>query len=211
MLVKTDAFVLSNIKYGESSSIVRLFTKDYGIVSFIVNGIYSKNAIFKPSYLLYFSHLSVVAYLKPNREIQRIKEVAVLKNYNNLHQNPLKMMITTFASEAIQKIVGFQNPDLKIYNLVEEFINKLDFESETLKNYPVNFFESLLDASGYDFQSFENQSDNAIFLAEEPTVIYNNVNSSANKLNKLIDFAKTQLPDFVGFKSVDVLRRMLYS
>jgi DNA repair protein RecO (recombination protein O) len=44
MLHKTRGIALSYVKYRETSIIVRIFTRQFGIQSYIVNGVRSKSA-----------------------------------------------------------------------------------------------------------------------------------------------------------------------
>ncbi len=37
-IIKTEAFVLKSLKYGETSKIVTLFTKDFGKMNVVVDG-----------------------------------------------------------------------------------------------------------------------------------------------------------------------------
>jgi DNA repair protein RecO (recombination protein O) len=76
MLHKTKGIVLHYIKYSETSIIVKIYTETFGIQSYIVNGVRSKNnknkiALFQPLTLL-----DMVVYHKANAtSLNRIAEV----------------------------------------------------------------------------------------------------------------------------------------
>ena len=41
--IKTRAIVLQSIKYGDSSLVVKMFTEEEGLQSFMVKGVFGKN------------------------------------------------------------------------------------------------------------------------------------------------------------------------
>lgn len=62
MLVSTKAIVLSAVKYGDSSLIVKCFTELSGVKSYLVKGVLSaKRGKIKPAYFQPLSQLEVVA------------------------------------------------------------------------------------------------------------------------------------------------------
>ena len=65
MLVKTRGIVLSYLKYRETSVIVRIYTEQLGLQSYVVNGVRKAKppgriALFQP-----FTLLELVAYTSP--------------------------------------------------------------------------------------------------------------------------------------------------
>ena len=75
MIVKTPAIVLKRFPYGETSIIVRCFTREEGKVSIIIKGAKRK----KNHYASFFqpiNYLDLVYYYKPNRDIQTFSKVS---------------------------------------------------------------------------------------------------------------------------------------
>ncbi len=70
-LVSTPAIVLQTIKYGESSKIVKLATRDYGIQSAIAKGAARPKSPFGTQ-LEILSQGTAHLYLKPSRELQTL-------------------------------------------------------------------------------------------------------------------------------------------
>lgn len=79
-LVRTEAFVFKAFRYGETSMIVRLFTRERGVVPVIARGIRRPKSRFGGA-LEPFHRLGVVYYDKPSREIQTLKEVELLADH----------------------------------------------------------------------------------------------------------------------------------
>ena len=49
---RSKGIVLSALKYGESSRIVRVYTEEFGLLSFLVNSVGSKRGVVRSSMLL---------------------------------------------------------------------------------------------------------------------------------------------------------------
>ena len=74
MLYKTRGIALSYIRYKESSIIARIFTETFGMQSYIVNGIRSKNAKTKIALFQPLTILDLVVYNNKKKDINRISE-----------------------------------------------------------------------------------------------------------------------------------------
>ena len=74
MLDKTEGIVLKTTKYAESSIITNIFTKKYGLLSFIVQGVRSSRNKQKGNLIQPLNMLMLEIYLKEQRNLNRIKE-----------------------------------------------------------------------------------------------------------------------------------------
>jgi DNA repair protein RecO (recombination protein O) len=75
MLQKTSGIVLGFLRYGDSSIITRVYTEEYGLQSYIVNGVRSAKAKNKISLYQPLTLLDLVVYHKENKDLKRISEV----------------------------------------------------------------------------------------------------------------------------------------
>lgn len=97
MIVKTNAIVLSKIKYGEHDLIIRCYTKQFGVVSFLQKGILkSKKGKVKKAYFQLLTQLELEITYQNNRSLQYIKEVKPHVIYATLHNNILKVPLLCF-------------------------------------------------------------------------------------------------------------------
>jgi DNA repair protein RecO (recombination protein O) len=79
-LIRTEAFVFQMIRYGETSLIVRLLTRDRGVVPVIAKGARRPRSRLGPA-LGPFRRLGVTYYDKPSREIQTLVDVELLGDH----------------------------------------------------------------------------------------------------------------------------------
>ena len=98
MITKTRGIVLNYIKYGDTSIICKIYTEQFGLQSYIINGIRkskSKNiGLFQP-----LNILDLVVYHKKTSGLQRIKESKLDYAYKTLHLDMKKISVCFFLSE----------------------------------------------------------------------------------------------------------------
>ena len=75
MLYKTPGIVFSKSKYGDNCLIARIYTKTFGLQSYLVQGARRKKTAVKASIIQPLALLDMVVYYKEARGLQRIKEL----------------------------------------------------------------------------------------------------------------------------------------
>ena len=79
MVTSTSAIVLSKIRYKDNDIIVKFFTKEYGVISFIVKG--SQNSKKNKIKYVYFQELTILEIqfnYNSKRDLQYIKDIVNL-------------------------------------------------------------------------------------------------------------------------------------
>ncbi|WP_373396659.1 recombination protein O N-terminal domain-containing protein [Algoriphagus halophilus] len=79
MLHKTSGIVLSYIRYKESSIICKVFTRELGLKSYLINGVRSQNSKSKIALYQPMTLLDMVVYNKESTGLQRISEVKLTR------------------------------------------------------------------------------------------------------------------------------------
>jgi DNA repair protein RecO (recombination protein O) len=139
MLQKTKGIALHYIKYGDSSIIAYIYTDIFGRQAYIVNGVRSKKSKIRLSLFQPLSVLELDVYYKPNREIQRIKD---LRNYlplQTIHSDMVKSSIAIFISEIIYKSLREIEPNKPLFDFLYHSIHLLDTKTEGIENYHLVF------------------------------------------------------------------------
>lgn len=143
MLHKTRGIVFRFTKYGDSSIIVTIFTEVFGIQTYIVNGVRSKNgkgkiALFQPLTLL-----DLVVYYKENANIKRIKEVKCLHPYQRVTSDIRKSAIAIFICEMLNKTVKDETHTQEIFDFLLNALILLDHQESDLENFHLIFLIKL--------------------------------------------------------------------
>ena len=123
MTASTSAIVLSKIRYKDNDIIVKIFTREYGAISFIVKGsAKSKKSKIK---FVYFQELTIVNIqfnFNPNRNLQYIKDLEIKHHYSSSHTDLAKASVIIFLSELLSNIITHQKKEVELYDYIEESI-----------------------------------------------------------------------------------------
>ena len=102
MLLTTSAIVLSKLKYRDYDLIVKCYSAEKGIISFLLRGVLkSRKGQTKVAHFQPLTQLQIVTDYKSNRSLQTIKELKIETIYLSLHTHVLKSSIVMFLSEVL--------------------------------------------------------------------------------------------------------------
>lgn len=143
MLHKTRGIVFRFTKYGDSSIIVTIFTELFGIQTYIVNNVRSKNAKSKIALFQPLTLLDLVVYYKENASIKRIKEVKCLHPYQTLSNDIRKTSLAMFINEMLNKTVKDESHAGEIFEFLLNSLILLDHQENNLENFHLIFLIKL--------------------------------------------------------------------
>ena len=121
MVTSTSAIVLSKIRYKDNDIIVKLFTKEYGAISFIVKG--GQNSKKNKIKYVYFQELTILEIqfnYNSKRDLQYIKDIEIKHSYTSSHTDLVKVSVIMFLSEVLSNVITHQKRDIQLYNYIEE-------------------------------------------------------------------------------------------
>lgn len=149
MLVATQAIVLSKIKYRDNDLIVKCYTKELGVVSFLLRGVLkSKKGNAKVAYFQLLSQLQITIDYKDNRSLQGLKEVRLNHLYSSLHTHVLKSAIVMFLSEVLSSALREEEENETLFSYLETTLLWLDEQSE-YANFHLLFLLNLTKYLGF--------------------------------------------------------------
>lgn len=138
-LKKSKGIVLSYLKYSETSIIVRIFTREFGLKSYIINGARSKTNKSKMAFYQPLTLLDLVIYDKEGINLNRISEAKLIIPFQLIPFDFLRSGIAMFMAEVMGKSVfeGFQNEEF--FDFLESTIRLLDEKETPLVHFPLVF------------------------------------------------------------------------
>jgi DNA repair protein RecO (recombination protein O) len=220
MLFKTHGIVFRLTKYGETSVIVNIFTGQFGLQSYIVNGVRSRNSRGKIALYQPLTLLDLVVYHKENAGILRIKEARLLHPYRNISTNVHKTTIALFIDEILNKTVKEQSQTENLCEFIIDALIQLD-ASERPENFHLIFLIHLSRHLGFQPGNvIEVLGDRLLDHSDEvamqqlmragfstPITLTNQ--QRRNLLDALIHFYARHIESFGQVRSVAVLREIL--
>ena len=165
MLSKTEGIILKNLKYGETSLIQDIYTKEYGLKSYIVSGVRKKKNS-KAGALQLMSMVELVAYHKKTNSLSRIKEIKPANYYHELPFDVLKSSIGLFITEVARRSLSQDEQNEQLYAFLKDSYLYLDKAKGSLALFPILFLIKFSDHLGFSPSNNYSEECNCFHLME---------------------------------------------
>ena len=136
---QSRAIVLRQIKYSETSLILKIYTEKEGLLSFIAKGVRGKkgrlrSAQFQPLNLIDLSYREA-----RKSELRQIIDLKVIDPFIDLPFNPVKRTIAIFIAELINNAIKEQEPNLKLFEFLYNSIHWIDLSKQGYGHFHLLF------------------------------------------------------------------------
>lgn len=150
MLITTEGIVLKTINYSETSVIAKIYTKELGLRSYMINGVRSVKGRTKSAMLQVLNHLDLVVYERNDKQIHRIKEMKYAQIYTAIPFNVIRTSIALFFSELLYKVLKDESGNTQLFNYISSEIQFLETaEQASLANLPIKIMLGLSEYLGF--------------------------------------------------------------
>jgi DNA repair protein RecO (recombination protein O) len=148
-MTTTKALVLSSIKYGDTSLIVKAFTESDGLKSYLLKGVLSsKKGKLKPALFQPLTQLELVSNHKNKGTLENIREAKVTYAYKSMHTDIIKSSLVLFLAEVVSSAIQEEQTNKSLYNYLEYSFVWLD-SNDTITNFHVLFLLNLTKYLGF--------------------------------------------------------------
>lgn len=155
-ITSTKAIVMNSIKYGDSSLIVRLYTEEYGLVSYMLKGVLkSKKGKLKAAYFQPLTLLSVVCSHQEKRSLQSLRDAQVTYMYQKIPLDIVKQSVAMFLSEVLSHSIKEEETNQLLFQYLENSFIWLD-SHENSSNFHLLFLLKLTKFLGFYPDTTEN-------------------------------------------------------
>lgn len=161
MLVKTKGIVLNSIKFQETSLIVKIYTQDYGLISFIVKGVRSAKAKGKAALFQSGLILDLVVYMKPAKKLQQLRDFSLHYTYKSVFEDVRKSSILIFVIECLHNALLDETEDKALFKYIERALMTFD-QQEFDPNFHLHFLLDFL--KYYGIAPNANQLDQQVYF-----------------------------------------------
>jgi len=150
MIEKTRGIVLNQIKYTDSGIVARLYTREFGRLSFMVKGMRSRksgkhNILFQPLFIL-----DLEVYYKTSRDLHTIKEFTVAYSPHDIYSDIRKSCVAIFLGEVLTSVLNEESPNEELYDYVEEAVRYFDSCKKGYANFHLAFLAGLSSYLGFE-------------------------------------------------------------
>jgi DNA repair protein RecO (recombination protein O) len=147
-IIKSKAFVLNKLDFGDTSKIVNFYSEEFGKVAGIIKGARSaKSKIGKIVDVL--NCVEIIFYRKESRDLQIVTQADLISNFTNIKSDLEK---TKYASAIIELVLKFtleNDPHPRLFNGLFKILQKMETESTEPMLQFVLFYKFFLEEIGY--------------------------------------------------------------
>ncbi len=237
-MLKTEAIVLGSVKYGDNSIILRTYTREKGLKSFIAGGLHSKKGPLRPALVQPLSLLEIVFYDQSKGELKRLKEASVAHPYRSVYFNPVKSSLAMFLGEMLSHVLKEEEANEPMFQFLFDALVDLDQRQEGLGNFHLVLLYRLCAYLGFapeppppDAEFFDLL--NGVYVAYEPphfhflrqheTGLWQQLHhfsrgdqdqlklngvDRSKLLDALVDYYRLHLTDFGELRSLPILKEL---
>ncbi|WP_282630903.1 DNA repair protein RecO [Empedobacter sedimenti] len=184
-ILETKAIVLSSLKYGDTSLIIRCYTQSFGLKSFIAKGVFSKK---KRNTSLYFPLAEIDLSFQPKSNEQQLvflKSAQTSHYYESLHFHPIKSAIVFFLAEILNLVLKEESDNPELYFYIEHSLKEFDQKKDDFADFHLIFLLQLshflgfypnleIDGNLFDLENgfFTNSNSSINMLKADETVLF---------------------------------------
>lgn len=150
MLVKTEGIILQNIKYGDKKIILKVFTKQQGLVTFSAIISKSPTAKIKTATTLPLQLVELSFNLKPNKDIQQLTEANLLYVCDDVSKDFNKLATAQFLNEVLLKCIKEQHPNEELFDFIVSSYKWFNESKEEYNNFHICFLFELSKYLGFE-------------------------------------------------------------
>lgn len=149
MLHKTKGIVLKSTRYAESSIILQVLTAEFGLQSYLINGVRKNKSKYSPAIMQSLHLLDMVVYHKESGGIQRVSEIRNSPAFKSIPMDTVKSTLVMFMNEVLSKSITHGHTDLRLFEFIFNYLLYLDLVEERLSNFLVFFLLDLSEELGF--------------------------------------------------------------
>ncbi|WP_139957212.1 DNA repair protein RecO [Flavicella sediminum] len=149
MQLVTKAIVLNSLKYGDSSLIVKCYTEEAGLNSYMLRGILkSKKGKLRSVYFQPLSQLELVVSHNDKGNLNSIKEVKTWYVYENIFVDFTKQSMVYFIAEMLSNSIREEEGNSELFSFLSNSLKWLDLHDK-VANFHLLFLVSLTKFLGF--------------------------------------------------------------
>jgi DNA repair protein RecO (recombination protein O) len=207
MIVNTEGIILRSIPYSESSLILKIFTKDYGLLSFLVRGARSKSLKNGGQVLRPLNQIQFSFYNKEIKTLKSIKEYHLLFAPDSQQFGIHKSSIWMFMVEVVSLVIKDEAMvDTEKYHFISYSVDHLR-QHDVSSQFYLSFLFQFGDYIGIGQPVLEPKY--VEYLSEYQTALNQDSQTRKQLYNQLAAHYHDHLSGFRDIKSLTILEQIL--
>lgn len=174
MLQSTRGIVFHTSRYSETSAVVKIFTEEFGLQSFLVKGLYSRKSRMRAAMFGHLALLELVVERREHKSLHFIREINVSQPMHALQDNIAKSALVLFINELLYKCVKEEECNRPLFEFIESSLQILNNSKLPLQAFHLLFMLRLSGFLGFSPRFLKTGSGNffdmeeGLFMDSEP-------------------------------------------
>ena len=225
MLQKTRGIVINYLRYRETSVIVKIYTEEFGLQSYIENSVRTPKARNKIALFQSLTLLELVVYHRPDGGLTRLSEVRCHTPFSSLPYDFYKASMALFLTEVLSKALKEEAGNAVLFAFLFDSILIFDQLEADFENFHLQFLLKLSRYLGFEPESAEEIFGQLELVArpqpEETQLLDQLIRSRygerikvshwlrRNALDYIVAFYRLHVENFGEIKSLSVLQEVM--
>jgi DNA repair protein RecO (recombination protein O) len=176
MLHHTRGIIFHQVKFSETSLIVKIYTELFGLQTYILRGVRSKKSFVKPALLQSLTLVEMEVYHKEKNEIQHVKEIKVAYPYKSIPFDIRKSSVIMFLTEILINVIREQESNSSLFEYIYEALVSFDRMEEGIADFHLYFMMELTKHLGF-YPKNNYKDENSVFDLQEGVFVHQTVSS----------------------------------
>lgn len=146
---RSRAIVLNKTNYSETSLIIKIYTEEEGLLSFIVKGIRGKKGKLR---MAQFQALNLIEidYKKSGKsDLRYLLDLKINEPFSDLLFDPIKRAVALFMAELIQNSIKEEEQNQALFQFLHQSIHWLDLSKDSCTHFHLSFMMKLTKYLGF--------------------------------------------------------------
>lgn len=149
MLYSTRGIIFHTVPYSDSRVIAKVYTQDFGLLSFIVSVSRSKSGKIKSPLLQALTQVDLRIGKKEKSHLHSVRDITLAVPYAHLHTDIVKTTIALFTAEVLYKTVREEEQNQTLFTYISSSLLALDVAHEGVANFHLVFMLQLTRFLGF--------------------------------------------------------------
>lgn len=137
---KLQGVVLQSVRYGDTSLIVKIYTRESGLQSYIIKGAFGRTAKTRAAFFQPLNVIDFIARGKPlSNTLGYVKDVQMALVYQTISSDMRKSAILMYLADLLSKSLTEQESHPELYGFIVHSLQWLDLADDGFANYPLFF------------------------------------------------------------------------
>lgn len=149
MLEKTKGIVFHTTNYSETSIVVKVYTRQYGLQAYLVSGVRKQKSKINRNLFQPLTQVELVAYHKKSPGLKRIKDIQCDLPYQSIPFDTSKSVTVIFLAEILYRAIKEEECNTDLFDYIAHALHIFDIRHQNFSSFHIYFIAGLTKHLGF--------------------------------------------------------------